>query len=341
MLNSITPNSLLNRLFDDGKTDKKDSSDLSNLIQAKQKADALKSAGQTPQDSVFTSDQAKMAAARMQQIEQAYQYSETMSLQLTTREGDTVSVDFRQLYAQYQSERVQQQAEQGPQGVRYFESRETMEMTAFEERLAFSVDGELNEDELQAVFKVFEQVDSLANDFYGGNVEAALQKAMELNIDSEQLSGMQLNLTQTTAVSTSYKQAAMAQYEALQNQGSATDADGEKTPEAYGVSMSDLPPYLQKWQDTVERLDQQFENAQNFVDELMAKVAEQRFPDQEDRQGWLERLRAFHDQLSEWAGQNQGVKQPEEKTSSQVIDLPENSEKSTENVKEKAVESSE
>lgn len=339
MLNSITPNALLNRLFDDGKTDgkKANSSDLGDLIQAKQKADSMQLKDPRFQDSVTTSDQARMTAARMQQVEQAYQYSETMSLQLTTREGDTVSVDFRQLYAEYRSARVEQQAQQGPQGVRYFESRELMEMTAFEESLAFSVDGDLNEDELQAVFKVFEQVDSLANDFYDGNLDVALQKAMELNIDSEQLQGMQLDLTRTTTVSASYKQAAMAQYEALQDQAQAI-SDESQTPDSYGVSVSDLPPYLQKWQDTVDSLNQQFQDAQDFVDQLMAKVSEQRFPIQEGQPGWLERLRDFHSKLAELSAQNQDLKASQEKVKPQVVDLPENSEKPSGKVEESTEE---
>ena len=312
MENTVNP--AMNRLWE---TTSKDASstkknDLSSLLQAKQAADMqAQSAAQKPKnDDVSTSEQGRVMASRSQQIERAYQYSETMSLQLTTQEEDKVTLDFRQMYAEYQSYKEQQQGEQGPQGVRYFESREAMEMTAFEERFAFSVEGDLNVDELAAVFNVFEQVDSLANTFYEGDMEAALQKAMDLNIDYSQLQNMSLNLTQSSMEVTRYKQEAMAQYQQVQN-------DMEEAAQKSEADMADLPPYLQQWQATIARLDEQFQQAQAIMDKLMAKVLEDRFPqpqvaeqpapDQagaeqsESRMGWFERIQTFHAQLLEMA----------------------------------------
>ena len=162
---------------------------VSDLVRAQQAAENSQNATsqESENDAFMQSPQAVVAAARMQSVESSYQYSETMSMQLTTKEGDTVSLDFKQLYAQYQSYTRQQSAESGPSGVRYFESKEALEMTAFEEQFAFSVDGDLNEDELNAIFDVFEQVDQLANNFFDGNIEKALSQAMELEIDYGQL----------------------------------------------------------------------------------------------------------------------------------------------------------
>ncbi|WP_051347123.1 hypothetical protein [Thiomicrorhabdus chilensis] len=332
MLNPISNSTWLNQNPHDAKSDNtaSDKLNLGSLLQAKQKADLMASAKPNPQDLANKSDSTRLSTSAMQHMEQAYQYSETMSLQLTTREGDQVTVDFRQLYAQYQSYKLEQQAEQGPEGVRYFESRESMEVTAFEERFAFSVQGELNEDELKAVFEVFEQVDGLANEFYNGDLELALQKAMELEMDSGQLQSLQLNLTQTTVVATRYQESAMAQYEAMQQDADVDDAQGGK--------IADLPPYLQKWQQAVERLDEQFENAQEFLDQLMAKVSEQRFPQQDESQeftGWLERIRDFHQQLSELMGaEKPGAKEALE-PSQQSLEMPGNNEKLTEKISEK------
>ncbi len=242
------------------------------------------------QDQFLPTEQGKMAAARMTQFESAYQYSETMSLQLTTQEGDTVSVDFRQLYAEYQSYRQAQSAQSGPSGVRYFESKEMMESTAFEEQFAFSVNGDLNEAELKAIFDVFEQVDQLANSFFDGDIEKALAQAMELEIDFGQLQSFQLNLTQTETKAVSYQQAAVAEYDTVQD----TESD-------YGVNMSDLPPYLVQWQMAIEKLDVQFSDAQQTFDEMMGDVVAQRFPDQDSRTGWLARVQEFHGRLAEYA----------------------------------------
>jgi|GEM_PF-1165721 len=333
MENTVNP--AMNRLWEttskDASSNKKN--DLSSLLQAKQAADMqAQSAAKSPQkDDVSTSEQGRVMASRSQQIERAYQYSETMSLQLTTQEGDKVTLDFRQMYAEYQSYKEQQQGEQGPQGVRYFESREAMEMTAFEERFAFSVEGDLNEDELAAVFNVFEQVDSLANTFYEGDMEAALQKAMDLNIDYSQLQNMSLNLTQSSVEVTRYKQEAMAQYQQVQN-------DMEETTQqtdADVADVADLPPYLQQWQATIERLDEQFQQAREMMDRLMASVMDDRFPQSQTVEqpsqsaaqsgvqasenpseqppltestaqpiGWLERVKTFHDTLLAMAQAN-------------------------------------
>ena len=303
MSNTISQNPLLAKLLvnPDGTKGEPNKGGLSDLVradQAQQNAQNVARAAQ-PTDQFSASEQGKIAATRMEQFESAYQYSETMSLQLTTKEGDQVTVDFRQLYAEYQSHRQMQAQEEGPQGVRYFESREEMEVTAFEEQFAFSVNGDLNEDELKAVFDVFEQVDELANNFFDGNIEKALEKAMELEIDYGQLKSMQLNLTQTESIATRYQQSALSEYENVKEQ--TEGGEGEESAEAYGVSMTDLPPYLEKWQAAIEKLDVYFEESKPKIDELTADVARQRFPGQEGSPGWLERVQAFHERLAEYA----------------------------------------
>lgn len=238
------------------------------------------------------------AAAAMVRAQSAYQYSETMSLQLTTKEGDKVSVDFRQLYAHYQSYSEMKTKEEGPQGVRYFESREMLESTQFEEHFGFSVEGELSEEELQAIYDVFEQVDALANQFFSGNIEMAFQKAMELEIDFAQLDSFKLNLTQTEMRAVQYQQAAMAQYNEVKKQ------QAEESAEDYGVEMDELPGYLQQWQQALDHLEEHFENARDFLDGLVGDVAAQRFPEQDSKEGWLERVKVFHEKLVEYAEQS-------------------------------------
>ena len=223
----------------------------------------------------------------------AMAYSETLSISMTTQEGDEVSVDFRQLYAQYQSYKEMQQAEQDSEtgAVRYFESREAMEANAFEENFAFSVQGDLNEAELTAVFDVFEQVDKLANKFFDGNIEQALQQAQNLNVDFSQLQSLSLKVSQTAAASVSTQQAAAY--------GSTQGASGDNI-----AQMQALPEYLQRWQEAINRLETLFQDSQQAFDDLMSGALEQRFPEQDSRQGWLERVQSFHEGLLELAQQN-------------------------------------
>lgn len=290
--NTISQNpTLVKQLFNpDSKTDgKSDKSVLGapDLVRAELNSKDI------PKDQFLPTEQGRMAVAQMTGVESLYQYSESMSLQLTTREGDTVSIDFRQMYSEYQSFRSEQAAVADPSGVRYFESKEVMESTAFEERFAFSVNGDLNEDELKAIFDVFEQVDKLANRFFDGEIEKALEQAVALEIDFGQLQSFQLNLTQTESRAVSYQQAALAEYDTVQ----------EASDESSGGNISDLPAYLTQWQAAIEKLDAQFVESQKVFDELMSDVTVQRFPDQDSRLGWLERVQLFHERLSEYASQ--------------------------------------
>ncbi|WP_051678461.1 hypothetical protein [Thiomicrospira pelophila] len=239
-------------------------------------------------------DHASMSAASMQRYQGSYHYSNTMSMQLTTREGDQVTVDFRQLYAQYQEFSHQQASEEGPKGVRYFESREAMEMTAFEERFGISVQGDLNEEELGAIFDVFEQVDQLANNFYNGDIEKAFEQAMNLQVDFGQIQSFSLDMTRSEMRTVSYQQAAVAQYQQVQN---SNDKQGQ-------VGVKDLPPYLQGWQSAIERLDKQFAQAQKIFDELLANTLVQRFPEQDSREGWFERVKSLHQEMAGLLGDN-------------------------------------
>ena len=308
MSNTISQNPMLAKFMMDpgaqSESAKPTKGGISDLVRAHQAAESAQNSAteKSANDAFMQSPQAMMAATRMQSVESSYQYSETMSLQITTKEGDTVSVDFKQLYAQYQSYNQQQSAESGPSGVRYFESKEALEMTAFEEQFAFSVEGDLNEDELNAIFDVFEQVDKLANNFFDGNIEKALSQAMELKIDYGQLENFKLNLTQTEATAIRYQKAAVTEYTNVQDNTAADKA------EQYGVNMSDIPKYLQQWQTAIEKLDEQFENAQLVLDELLSGTATQRFPESfpelDERLGWLERVQVFHERLVGYAEQN-------------------------------------
>lgn len=275
-----------------GQSEAKSAVNMVDLLKSKQKAAAVTPVS-TPIDKGQQSngkrlDQATMSAASVQRYQAAYQYSNTMSMQLKTREGDEVTVDFRQMYAQYQEFNRQQMMEEGPQGVRYFESREAMESTAFEERFGISVKGDLNEQELAAIFDVFEQVDQLANTFFNGDFEKAFAQALELKVDYGQIASFSLNLTQTETRAVSYQQGAVAQYQQVQN------------PEQLepGLGLKDLPPYLQSWQSVIEKLDEQFLQAQTIFEEMMAGVLAQRFPEQDDQQGWLGRMKNIHQEMA-------------------------------------------
>lgn len=264
-------------------------------------------AGAPNQDSFAPTAQAIRTAAMSQQYQQSYTYSQTMTMSLTTQEGDQVQVDFRQLYAEYQAYKKESGAEDGPSGVRYFDSTEELEATAFEERFGFSVQGDLNEDELKAVFDVFESVDKLANEFFNGDVETAFQKAQSLQIDFSQLKNFSLDLQKTETFTAAYQETQSYQ-----------DAVPEQTSEQAQQNITELPAYLQQWQNVIEKMSAHFEDARARFDELMSETLAQRYGDSEsenpalstDSQGWLERIKAFHDQFASAAGLDKDTLKP-------------------------------
>ncbi len=281
--------------------------DISGLVAGKLAAEQAEQLAKSTigkkEDAYFEPSQTGVErAAMMRSLESAYHYSETMSLSLTTKEGDQVDVNFRQLYTSYQSYKEFQAGEQGPTGVRYFESREALEATSFEEHIGFSVQGELSEEELQAIYDVFEKVDALANHFFNGDIEKAFENAVALDVDFSQIDSLSLNLTQTEMKVMQYKQAAMAEYQRAQRESAeAPEQAGmaADNAEEHIAEVGDLPDYLQNWQEAIASLDSFFERANEVVSDMVGEVAAQRFPDQDSRQSWLGRVREFHERLAE------------------------------------------
>ncbi|WP_319380953.1 hypothetical protein [Thiomicrorhabdus sp.] len=240
-------------------------------------------------------DSVQISASGKRRAEQAYAYSNSMSLQLTTRDGDKVSVDFRQLYAYFHAEAESQQFQAGPQGVQYFSERSELESSAFSEAFGFSVEGELDEEELAAIQGVFEQVNALSEDFFDGNLDEALQHAMAFDIDFGQLQSLDLQL--------SHAEVRTGLYEETSRLNSPVER-GEVDPavdSAPKSTMQALPDYLQKWHNVMQQLSSLFSGEQDFVNQLEAQVLSLRDPQQRSEAEWQQRVEAFHQTLQSWA----------------------------------------
>lgn len=67
--------------------------------------------------------------------------------------------------------------------------------------LSFSVQGELDEDELEAINDLVGQIGDVAEDFYSGDMQQALQHAVELGYDTGEIAGFEAHMRYSTAVS--------------------------------------------------------------------------------------------------------------------------------------------
>ena len=60
------------------------------------------------------------------------------------------------------------------------------------------MDGELDEDEITALKKLFTQVQDISDKFYAGDLSGAFDRALKLDMDGSQLASLSLRLTQSS-----------------------------------------------------------------------------------------------------------------------------------------------
>ena len=122
-----------------------------------------------------------------QMLESArYQESRRLALEITTRDGDTVTIHVERDSARSRMD----YAERDEDGSRRVAMAERHERA----HLSYQVEGELDAGEQKAVDHLLKRVDGLADRFYEGQTQAAFKQAMNLNVDSDELTGFSLSL---------------------------------------------------------------------------------------------------------------------------------------------------
>ncbi|NVK24241.1 MAG: DUF5610 domain-containing protein [Gammaproteobacteria bacterium] len=111
------------------------------------------------------------------------------SFELTTADGDKVTINTSSIQAYAQQSGL---SEQGAATQMAYQSYAGYAESNF----SFSVGGELDQQELEAINNLLNNVNDLAADFYSGDVSKAFDKALELNYDSSEISEFSISLTQ-------------------------------------------------------------------------------------------------------------------------------------------------
>lgn len=142
-------------------------------------------AGLAPGSETAPSRQVSLSAA------ERFSKSESFSLQVMTQEGDKVTIKFNSSASETAS-------------LGYYSDDEASAVSFGLERTAssnynFSVKGDLNVEELDALQSLMQDINLIAEDFYSGDVQDAFEQATELEMDKSQL--MNLNVTMTQSVS--------------------------------------------------------------------------------------------------------------------------------------------
>ena len=140
------------------------------------------------------------------------QYAQLQSggLKITTKDGDEVEISFGQS-RQYQysaSERITSSANSNgdanapatPESD--VVARRSLNVQLSEYRgISFSVQGELDDDELGAISDLVKQITDVSKSFFKGDLDTALDKALDLGYDEKELAGFALKLNSREVVS--------------------------------------------------------------------------------------------------------------------------------------------
>lgn len=116
--------------------------------------------------------------------------SESAAIQITTQDGDVISFNLEQIQASFERGELS--------GDRFgFESTQMAGQYA-SGSYSYSVDGELDEGEIEALNQLMVQIEGMSDQFFSGDFQGAFQSAMELGFDSQEIAGFTVNLSQTS-----------------------------------------------------------------------------------------------------------------------------------------------
>ncbi|KPV89824.1 hypothetical protein AN395_03765 [Pseudoalteromonas sp. P1-30] len=126
--------------------------------------------------------------------------SSNAEYKFTTAEGDEVSISFADAY--------ESQTASGYQQSNNSESFASSSSQSRELSFSMSVNGDLNEQEQDAINAMMEELQGVSKTFFSGDLDEAFEKAQELSLGSEQLVAFSMDLRQTKTVATvkSYEQ---------------------------------------------------------------------------------------------------------------------------------------
>jgi hypothetical protein len=153
------------------------------------------------------------------------------SFSVTTLEGDVVTLNTSSLKELVSDSFVS--SGQSNKFTSIFQSERV------ENNFLFSVDGELDAGEMKSINKLLHQVNDLAETFFSGGFQAAFEEAMQLGLDSKELSAFSLNLTQTSVQKATSAYQSAGQHDGLSSTKSRSNALQEKL-EPLGQYVRDL-----------------------------------------------------------------------------------------------------
>jgi len=201
-----------------------------------------------------TNNASKIAAT----TEIDYQRKNSFQFTLETSDGDIVNISAASEFSA--SGRYNYSLQQSQYGLQ--ESANSQEASHQFQAMRFSIEGELDDDEVAAIDALLGKVMNLADQFYNGDVEGAYNAALELGYDRDEIASYAINLTQveTQRVASAYQRFAptTATSPLIERLQPLSDFSAQLidtlTQEQSPLDIRQLLPQL------IEQLDQQHEN---------------------------------------------------------------------------------
>lgn len=200
--------------------------------------------GQPHQEGVSRSSNSQAVAAS-----ERFTSAESFSLTLETKEGDKVTIQF----SGQDSFSASIAGVKNQNGQAASVSLEQSSSSSF----GFSVEGDLNADELDAITNLVKDMTGIANDFFSGNVQDAFNTAANYQMDGAELASMDFQLTR----SQTYTSTAM--YENVQQMNDP------------GYGLQGLQPLREGLTDQLDNAHQIMQDATDFTRSLLNNLIEQ------------------------------------------------------------------
>lgn len=127
---------------------------------------------------------------------------------------------------------------------------------------SFSVEGDLDADELKSIGSLIDQVGSLSDRFFGGDLDGALKQAKELSLDDNELVGMSLSLKQSQAAAIQQRAQSATKEPAQASDQPSTSPAATDQPQALG----DLGQIFGPFADYLTRLQEMIAQANSLFD---------------------------------------------------------------------------
>lgn len=122
----------------------------------------------------------------------SYNLSNGADLTIKTQEGDEIRISFNSDY-QHQNAAAYQSNNQS-------ESFAYQDSKSYSASFSFEVNGDLNEEEQEAINALMSDLQKVSDDFFSGSLEDAFEQASKINMDTSQLAAFSMNLQQTESL---------------------------------------------------------------------------------------------------------------------------------------------